>query len=212
MRMLLVLLCLLCASPAGAGAWLRDKGSWFSASSSTWAPDGSFLNSYYAEYGLWEWMTIGVDSGFASDGSISALFFSRLQLWSSDKGHRIALEVGGGHSAGRPVSKTTLSYGRGISSPFGGGWFAIDAAAAIDLWSGIASYKVDSTVGVSPSDKWKAIVQFQSELHPGISHTLKVAPSVVRRVGKHAQLELGLSETVLGGRGRTVKLGLWLEF
>lgn len=210
--LLLVLSCLLASPPAFAGAWLRDKGSWFSSTSSIWARDGSFYNNYFAEYGLWDRMTIGVDAGFASDGQVSALFFSRVPLWHSDKGHRIALEVGGGHSAGRPVSKTSLSYGRGFSLPQGNGWLAIDAAATIDLWTGFASYQVDSTVGLAPSDNWKAIVKMHSVRSPGVHPTLKIAPSVVRRLGKHTQLEIGLSETVLGGRRSQLKLGIWLEF
>jgi hypothetical protein len=110
MRIVLVfLLFILSTSPAQAGAWQRAKGGWFSASSCTWGADGSFLSSYYAEYGLWDWMTIGVDTGMTSTGAISALFFTRVPLWESDKGHRLALEVGGGNGAGRPVSRTTLS-------------------------------------------------------------------------------------------------------
>jgi hypothetical protein len=203
---------LLATPPAWAGAWQREKGSWFSAPSSTWAADGSFFNAHYVEYGLWDWMTIGVDTGFASDGSISTVFFTRVPLWSSDSGHRIALEVGGGNQAGRPVSQTGLSYGRGLTTKYGGGWMAIDAKATIDLWSGIASYKVDSTVGLSPSDKWKAILQIQTDVLPGVSHTMKVAPSVVRKLGKRTHLEFGGSEVVLGGRGSSLKVGVWLDF
>ncbi|MGH1355230.1 MAG: hypothetical protein ACRBBS_09140 [Thalassovita sp.] len=191
---------------------MRDKGGWFSATSNTWSQDGSYYNAYYAEYGLWDWMTVGVDSGITSAGAISALFFTRVPIWQSDKGHRIAFEVGGGKSAGRPISRTGLSYGRGLTTRFGGGWMAVDALALVDLWSGIASYKVDSTIGLSPSDKWKTILQFQTEVHPGIRHSMKIAPSVVRRLGKNTHFEFGLSEVVLGGRGSAVKLGIWLEF
>lgn len=208
-----VLVCvLLMTAPAWAGAWLRTKGGWFSSTSSTWDNSGRIHNGFYAEYGLRDWLTIGVDAGVSSFGAVKALFFTRTSLLKSDEDHKLALEVAAGTSAGRPVLRPGLSYGRGLATPYGSGWLAIDAVAAIDLWSGTTSYKVDSTVGLSPSDSWKTILQFQTEVHPGLSHTLKIAPSVVRRVGKRTLFEVGVSETVLGGRGTAIKVGFWLEF
>ena len=95
---------------------------------------------------------------------------------------------------------------------WGGGWLTVDAAAITVTATRATTYKVDATVGVSPSDRWKAILQVQTSTVPGLSFDAKLAPSVVRRFGDHVWGELGLTHTLTGPQQYGLKFGVWLEF
>ncbi|MDF1803227.1 hypothetical protein [Thalassovita sp.] len=214
MRFLAVLLCFL-ATPALSGAWMRAKGGWFSDVSSNWSTSDvgtSFSTTFFGEYGLTDRLTVGLDGYVTQTGAITALYFTRTPLWSNPNGHRLALEIAGGTSAGWAVLRPGLSYGRGISSGWGPGWFAVDASATVNLGTGAVTYKVDSTVGITPSDRWKAILKFHTALPSDGGGSVRIAPSVVMRVGRMFQFEAGLNTTLWGPRQTGLKLGIWTEF
>ena len=211
----IALLCFL-ASPVLAGAWQREKGRWFMSTSSSFTIGEygyrGYYGAYYGEYGLTDTLTLGIDAGVSETGVATVLFFTRQPVWQGKKGGRLALEIASGTSGGMPVVRPGLSWGQGLQTEWGPGWFAIDAALTQNMTTGIFTYKVDTTIGISPSDRWKAIIQFQAEFSPGLSQSLKIAPSVVMRVGKTTQLELGVSQSLLDGGQTGVKLGLWMDF
>ncbi|MBA84541.1 MAG: hypothetical protein CML60_04070 [Rhodobacteraceae bacterium] len=213
MRFVCVILCLL-ALPAQAGPWPRGKGHWFSSTSSTWS-DGAFgsgfMTSQYMEYGISDRLTMVVDVRY-DQVHFSGVAYTRIPLWTSEKGHRFALEMGGGIDRGWAISRAGLSYGKGIETRWGGGWLTVDAAAITVTATRATTYKVDATVGVSPSDRWKAILQVQTSTVPGLSFDAKLAPSVVRRFGDHVWGELGLTHTLTGPQQYGLKFGVWLEF
>ncbi len=210
MRVLLVLLCLI-ATESAAGAWPRARGEWFLAPSMSVSKEGA-QGSFYAEYGLTHWMTLGVDAALSTEQETMALVFARLPLWTGRKGHRFAMELGAGVDAGLPVVRSGLSYGQGLTTRWGPGWLALDANAAMNLGTGEYRYKLDATLGLTPSERWKAILQLQSSLDPDGSFTLMAAPSVTVRLSRSTQLEIGLKHPLKGARVPGVKLGLWLEF
>lgn len=213
MRFLCVILFLL-ALPAMAGPWPRGKGHWFSATSSTWtggASGNGFVGAHYMEYGISDKLTMVLDGSY-DQAYFNGVVYTRVPLWTSEKGHRFALEMGGGISQGWVISRAGLSYGKGIQTRWGGGWVTVDAAAITVTALRATTYKVDATVGVSPSDRWKAILQVQTSTEPGVSFEAKLAPSVVRRFGDHVWGELGLSHTLIGPQQYGLKLGVWLEF
>lgn len=217
MRVLLCLVCLLLAGltgPVQAGPWPRGKGHWFSATSSTWIwtdLGAGYSSGLYAEYGLTETLTLGLD-GSLTDGVISGVFFTRFPIWSSDAGHRLALELGGGMAAGGPVMRPGISYGRGLETRWGGGWMTVDAWALVDVASGAVGYKMDSTMGLSPNERWKLTLQLQTARPAGGQFTAQVAPSVVRRLGDHFWIEAGASHALTGPAQSGVKLGIWMDF
>ena len=211
----IVVLCCL-AAPALAGAWQRDRGRWFTATSTTWTMGDygyfGYYTSYYGEFGLSDRLTLGIDAGVDENGIVTALVFTRLPLWQGKNGGRVAMEMASGTTGQLPLIRPGVSWGRGMETPWGPGWFAIDTSAAMNTVLGTTTYKLDSTIGISPSDRWKAIFQVQSLVQPGISQSLKIAPSAVVRVGKHMQFEFGASHALMGARQTGLKLGVWVDF
>jgi hypothetical protein len=212
MRIFLVVFLCAFANTALAGAWQRTPGEWFAASAVNWGLAGSRSTSFYAEYGVFPRLTMGIDGWVSDRGALSVLAFARIPLWRSEGGHRIAVEFAGGTQAGQSHLQSSLSYGRGLEYDWMSGWVAIDAKTAINLETGAPSFKLDSTLGVRANDRWTFMMQSLSAYDPEQHPVLKLAPSVLRRIGRGTHVELGVVETVLGGQGTALKLGLWLEF
>lgn len=204
------------ATPVFGGAWLRERGHGFTATSTTWTMGGNgyfgYYSSYYGEFGLSDRLTLGIDAGVGENGIVTALIFTRLPLWQGKNGGRLALEMASGTTGQLPVMRPGVSWGRGLETPWGPGWLSVDTSAALNTVLGITTYKMDGTIGVSPSDRWKAILQVQTQVQPGISQSLKIAPSAVMRVGKHMQFEIGTSHALMGTQMTGVKLGVWVDF
>lgn len=205
-----VFLCVL-ATPAFSGAWQRAQGHWFSSTSVEWGLNGAAYTSFYGEYGAFSWLTLGLDAGRSSLGQGAALVFARAPLWASDNAH-LSLEFAAGEDADRSVVRPKLSFGRGFALGSGSGWIALDGMAVLDVGAGSVSYKLDGTLGISPNDRWKMILQTQTELTQNGNHVFKVAPSLVRRLGDHLLLEIGARETLVGGQETAIKVGFWLEY
>ncbi|WP_319824384.1 hypothetical protein [Thalassovita sp.] len=210
MRLLALVLCLV-SSDASAGAWMRARGGWFIAPSVTAGSDG-IGPSLYAEYGLTGWLTLGLDANQSVEGEEKALTFARLPLWTGRGGHRLAMEVGGGVQAGVPVVRSGLSYGQGLRTGWGAGWLAVDASMTVNLGTGAHSAQLDAALGLSPSDRWKAILQLQAAMDATGGISVQATPSAVYRFARSTQVELGMIQPITGGGDTRLKLGLWLEF
>lgn len=210
MRLLAVVLCLV-SSDATAGAWMRARGDWFVAPSVTAGSDGT-SPSLYAEYGLTRWLTLGLDANRSDEGAEQAQVFARLPLWTGQGGHRLTMEFGGGVQAGLPVVQSGLSYGQGLRTGWGPGWLAVDASMTVNLGTGAQTAKLDATLGLSPSDNWKAIVQLQGHVGADGTRNLRLAPSVVYRLRPGLHIEAGVSKGLLGDSGKRIKLGFWMDF
>jgi hypothetical protein len=224
------LLLALTAVQASAGAWPREKGRAFVALSHTAStPTRTLLapttdlrgySGIFAEYGLTERWTIGVDAGIGSgndDSASTALVFVRRPVWSGDGGGRIAADFGIGtqddEAFGRQVRlRPGLAWGRGFESRYGNGWFGIEAAAELRLPGNDLVLKADGTAGIKPNENWMLIFQVQSGRYPDEPALVRLAPSAVRRINGTASLQLGVNAAVVGDDAIGVKLGLWLEF
>jgi hypothetical protein len=234
MRLLPALLCLmlcamLCAQDAAAGAWPREKGATFvslghtatTGFQSLLLPDRELrgYTSLYAEHGLTEAWTLGLDAGIASGdetATAAALVFLRHPLGGAGI-HRFAAEAGIGYqhddvdgTQGR--LRPGLSWGRGFDSRWGGGWLGLETSADLRLPTGDVALKADATAGIRRGDDWMLIFQVQSGLYPGSDLLVRLAPSVVRQVRKGTHLQLGLIGGVAGDDSIGGKLGLWMEF
>ncbi len=102
MRRLLFITFLLATfgAPVWAGAWLREKGSAFTATSVTAfkEADGEFKykTSFYAEWGLLPKLTLGLDAEEHQDLYGHALIFGRFPVADFGQAGRLAGEIGVG--------------------------------------------------------------------------------------------------------------------
>jgi hypothetical protein len=230
MRLLLALLCLLLAPrDAAAGAWPREKGATFLSVSHTVSTGLATLlvptedlrgyTSFYAEHGLTATWTVGLDAGSGSGTDTSpraALVFARRPLGHGEV-NRFAAEFGLGYQhdatdGSQARLRPGLSWGRGFESRWGGGWLGLETSADLRLPSGDVAYKADATAGLRPREDWMVIFQVQTGLYPDSDPLVRLAPSVVRRLGGHAHAQLGLLAGVAGDDAIGAKLALWFEF
>lgn len=101
MRLVLISVLLAAAgTSAWAGAWLREKGSSFTAISVTTFEEGEggykYKSSLYAEWGLRENLTIGLDAEEHQDLYGHALVFARIPIADFSQAGRFAAEFGVG--------------------------------------------------------------------------------------------------------------------
>lgn len=235
-RILTSLMLAILAGPAGAGAWPREKGTAFvsvshaaSTGTRTLLTPMMTISNYtglYAEYGLTERLTLGLDAGFGGEPESieadayevrAAAVFLRHPLWSDDSGHRTALQLGFGTLRDSSDGDQTriipaLAWGYGFESRFGGGWMGIDASAEFRRPSGDTVWKADATFGLKPTEAWMGILQIQSGLYPDAAPLVRIAPSVVRRLGPRLSVQLGGFAGIEGDDSLGGKLALWLTF
>ena len=224
------------AGPAAAGAWPREKGSTFvslshavSTGTQTLLTPFMTISTYtglYAEYGLTDKLTLGLDAGFGGDPEDAetdaytvqtGAIFLRHPLWSDDTGHRTAIQFGLGRITDSDHGDQTriipaLAWGYGFESRFGGGWAGIDASADFRQPSGDTVWKADATLGLKPTDRWMGILQLQTGLAPDTDPLVRFAPSVVRSFGKRVSLQLGAFAGIEGDDSLGGKVALWLTF
>lgn len=227
---LLGLILLFFAGAAVAGAWPRGRGEAFlsfsqSVSSGTpalLAPDLSFRSqtSVYAEYGLTERLTLGFDGayGWGPEADLwTGLAFARWPLAETAAGDRFAVDVGLGRRVDSEDGSDTrarlgLAWGRGFEITWGQGWMGVESSAERLIPANDNLYKADFTIGLKPDDDWMLIFQVQGGLYPKADPLVRIAPSLVRRLGRHVHAQLGVDTTVTGERSYGVKLSTWLSF
>lgn len=230
MRTLLgALLLAFSALQASAGAWPRETGSTFVSLSQTVStgretlltPSRSLdrLTSVFAEYGLTPELTFGLDASRSRGGetTVSTLLgFARRPLWRNDAGQIVSVELGLGvlreETEMLARLRPGLSWGRGFESGWGAGWMGIDSSVELRLPSNQVVLKADGTVGIKPTERWMLIMQVQTGKYPGTAAIVRLAPSVVRRLGPASHVQLGLTAGVSGDDAVGLKLGTWFTF
>jgi hypothetical protein len=223
MRILAAVLLLICLlpPPVWAGAWPREKGTGFSAISSTLRRAGPdqplrYDTSTYLEYGLTHRFTLGLDinDDLATSGHV--LVFGRVPLSPPDARIKLAFLVGiGGHrqfDLWQPMYKVGLSMGRDVHTRWGQGWIAVDAAAELRQGTGQSIFKLDGTFGVTLSPKWKAMVQLESYYAANAPFGITLTPSVVFALPENNALVLGLEFKHNTQRSIGLKAGFWKSF
>ncbi len=216
-----ILLLTMISSMAHAGAWLREPGDIFIAPSYTVERirGRSGETSYaglFAEWGMTETVTLGLDFGQPSGGGEPAgVLFARLPLIETTQGIRSAFEIGIGLRDGPGNTEAFLrpgiSLGYGFSSPIGNGWLALDVSTEIDDKASFDRFKADLTLGLSPSKQYKLMLQWHHENIAGIEQNT-VVPSLAWRTSESQFLVLGLQAGRGGRKTEGVKLSLWQEF
>jgi len=220
-RYLLILLLLAnLPKPVQAGAWMRDKGTAFTALSFTLNMSRDMARTTYLEYGLRDDLTVGLDAGMFTDMSGMAsghgTLFLRRPMRPDAQNNKWAYEVGiGADWMGETVAphlKTGLSWGRGIKIGQKYGWASIDASVRWSLGSDAHVGKIDATVGLNVTDTLAGILQiYLSHIDGDTATTL--APSVVikPRKGKY-RFQIGFEAPMEDATRTAIKVGLWRDF
>ncbi|AXI48086.1 hypothetical protein C1J03_20040 [Sulfitobacter sp. SK012] len=203
-----------------AGAWLREKGSTFTSISftSTWFLETA--NATYLEFGVRDDLTLGIDANIyrspiqGQAGTVT--LFLRRPLGDRDGKHRWAYELGvGADWIGDviiPHVRTGISWGRGFSLGEKNGWMAVDASVNWDLGQGLHLTKIDSTLGLSLSDRFSGMLQVYLGSVGGESYGT-LAPSFIFAPRKTKfKLQLGAEARVGAFENTGLKIGLWREF
>ncbi len=225
MRRLIAILIagLVLATPAAAGAWLRDKGEGFLSLSGTAragaAGVGTFETGLYVDFGLFRRLTLGLDVDQTPDGSGHALVFARLPLGPTTGRRRMALELGlGAHHAGGQwagMGKATLSWGLGFAGP-GGGWLALDSAvemrAATTTTPGRAIYKLDASLGLPSQRRIRPMLKIETAQVEGAGLYWSVIPSLIIPDRDGRRWVVGLEARSGSPRTLGLKLSLWKRF
>ena len=210
---------LLSAAPAGAGAWLRAAGESFVSVTGTLRhgdPDAARELSVYADHGLSPRFTLGADVNERPGIAGHAVLFARLPLSRPGARAKLAVEtaLGGHHWQGAwdPMYRLTLSYGRGFATRRGAGWLAIDAAYERRLGNARPIYKLDATLGLSAPGRIRPILQVETAHIPGKPLIWAVAPGVLIDGRGTSTWLIGLERKSAGRDTVGLKVGLWQRF
>ncbi|WP_323766438.1 hypothetical protein [Marinovum sp.] len=209
------------ATMASAGAWPRDKGAGFLASSTQISGFGqgcriealSIFNNLYLEYGLTRSLTLGLDIGQSVGDDPNYRLFLRAPVIHR-QGKYLSLEASLGQVGDLSYTALGLSFGRGFTLGAASGWFGLDTRRVQAEGPGaeyLRQSKVDVTAGLTFPGGVKAMAQV---FHTRVGETLytSLAPSVVVPLGKRSHLQGGLLFDLQSPALPGVKLGLWQEF
>ena len=208
------------ASLAQAGAWPREKGELFIAvGGNMWLSDGAQLPVHtdptlYAEFGLTERLTLGLDLHTADKGQIlSGFVFALVPIGDLEARNRYAVSFAYGTriDARAPTDQLLrggLHWGRG----YDGGWFAIDATATYGINDPTWRPKADLTWGRHWSDSWTTTLQLQTG--QGFTGDLyaKISPTVIYNYSDDVKFAVGAVQGLTGDRGSGLKIETWISF
>lgn len=216
MRTLLLIGLVLLANPALSGAWMRGTGTGFLSFGPVYEDTGRVDGSFFIEYGLRPKLTIGakIDADMTQQqiGNGTGFLFLRRPIDIGERSFKLAYEVGIGTTFGHsydPLILTGLSYGRGIQIGEIYGWLALDGSVEWSLGDTSDTAKLDTTFGLTLSDKFKVMMQvFYSQTNEASATTL--APSMIwqpRPDRPSYQLGIEAERDALA-----VKFGIWTTF
>lgn len=219
-RFILSFLIALCfTQPVLAGAWLRQEGQAFTAFSVTayQSDEGAleYKSSLYAEWGLLDWMTVGLDANNNQVLDGHAVLFGRFPLAVHEKAGRVSIDLGVGfhHRSAdwRPMYKTTLSYGNSLPTKLGNVWLAIDAGLEIRTGENRVR-KLDLTSGISSSRRLDPLLQIETyRIHDQPSYWSVTPSLMIRSPSIKTRWIMGVQKNSLAQRVG-LKLALWRDF
>lgn len=219
MHRLMILLCLcslvaaLPARTAHAGPWPREAGKTFLSLS--WERDLMRDIGYatvYAEYGLTDRLTLGLDIGADPDGLSKAIAFARFPFGQSPGGMRLALEMGTGVTDKRPVMRPAMSFGRGIDMVGRSGWLTLDIRATVFQDTFDAAWESDLTLGLNATARGKAIMQLQTGQPVTGDAYVKLGSSWVMQGPPGRHIEFGVVTGLKNSDALAAKIALWHAF
>ncbi len=213
-------LLVLFAPQVQAGAWSREKGTLFIAA------DGNFLLSegaelpvyydptVYAEYGLSDRVTLGLDLYTANKGRIASAFgFIGVPVGSIETRSRATISLGYGYRLNPDTStegliRLGLSMGRGLDK----GWLAADTSATFGTLDATWRPKADFTWGTVWSNRWTATLQLQTGQGFFNDNYAKISPTIIFSIKDSFKINLGAVKALSGDGGGAIKFETWLTF
>lgn len=203
-------------STVDAGAWPRAKGQTFLATTGQVdAPDeaGIARQSFtlYAEHGVTERLTLGLDLGGDALRMTKAIAFARWPIGRDARDLKIAVEIGLGEVSEQGAVRPGLSLGRGLTLWGRQGWAAFDGRAVV-FNGGEVTLESDVTLGLNLGARDKVLAQIQTGRPAGGRTYVRFAPSYIHETKPNSYLEFGVILPLSGGGERGVKLGLWRSF
>lgn len=205
---------------ANAGAWLREEGTTFFATTIGTTKSRDFSTTAYAEYGLSERVTIGIDISYGLQLAVadegSGIVFLRFPLGPTDRTHRFAWHVGIGSRYQNlefyPAAEVGASWGRGVKFGDRWGWVNVDTSMNTSQHPIDTRFKIDGTLGVTLNDRYKVMGQVFNTFQGGDTYS-KVAPSLLISVGKSKfNIQFNAEIPAAGGGETLFKIGIWSEF
>jgi hypothetical protein len=217
----ILLVALLAAPAARAGAWMRDEGTGFLAVFATFGRTAAGLShdtGFYAEYGARPRLTLGVDVNTRSDLAGHALGFLRVPLTGSGRRTQIALDLGigahldSGGSDWNPMARATLALGRSFASGLGDGWFGVDVAYERRFGQPEGAIKLDSVIGLSSGPRFRPLLQLETcqVLGGRIDWTATASVMIDGRKGR--TWVIGVQRGSAEGGRLGIKAALWRSF
>jgi len=205
--------------PALAGAWMRDPGSGFSSVSATFqrSTGGRSTDlSYYGEFGVSPFLTLGIDLNDNDNLAGHALVFARIPLEFLPAEHHLATELalGGAHyqHVWKPMHKLTLSYGRSFDSAWGPGWVAVDSAYERRENNTEPILKLDATIGLTDNKRLRPMLQIETAKISGHSLFYSITPSLQIPMPNGSKVLIGAQHRMSTQRSLGLKVGLWHRF
>lgn len=215
-----ILVVLMGAADAAAGAWLREPGKGFAATSVSTNKNRDTSFTGYFEFGLSENHTVGLDIsyGFELTGQEegSGIAFIRFPIGPTDQANRFAWHAGiGSRYRNRefyPAGELGLSWGRGVKIGDRWGWANVDTSINQSQSPIDRRIKLDGTLGLPLNDHVKTMAQVFNTFQGGETYT-KLAPSLLLVAGKrNTTLQLSAEIPAVGGGETFFKIGIWSEF
>lgn len=220
----LILLAVLLAGPAHAGAWARGQGQVFLSTALSFPTDilnrtanepfdpGTVAYSLYGEYGLSDRVTLGFDAylGAGSQADEVIFLFSHA-LRPPDARHQMSWSLGLGQrrdNGAAPLTRFGLHWGKGHSH----GWFSADGY--VTSVNDTVDVKADLTAGWNVTPRIGLIAQVQTGKTADGPAYARLAPSLVWSLGSDGKtrLELGAEYGVVNVGDKRLTLGVWRSF
>ncbi|MFK7838231.1 MAG: hypothetical protein AB8B60_18635 [Sulfitobacter sp.] len=205
---------------AEAGAWLREKGSGFTALTFGMNKDEENSPSLYFEYGLTEKTTVGFDIHAAMNGAslrdASGMIFLRRTLWHLNGPHKLSYELGLGGTYRDdlllPTVKTGVSWGRGFQLWERNGWINVNAAYIYEPMQGSSLSKLEGTVGLDLGKITTGMIEIAMSRMDGDTFS-SIEPSVLikPKKGKY-KFRVGVAVPFDNADKSSLKLGIWHSF
>ncbi|MEM6566299.1 MAG: hypothetical protein AAF665_17725 [Pseudomonadota bacterium] len=227
-----ILVCLV-SPQVHAGAWLREEGKGFAATTIQTTADNATSSTIYIEYGITPRITAGIDATYDSDfinfyssdffaedtetfPDGSGIFFLRFPIGSTDRTNKWAYHVGLGARYLDGVLyrafEVGLSWGRGIQIGTRYGWVNVDFSYNDAPSPAEERVKLDGTVGLGVGDRSKVMLQIFNTFEGGDTLT-KIAPSYLYTMKNGVTtFQIGSEIPTENNGDPTLKLGLWYEF
>ncbi len=205
---------------AHGGAWAREKGQLFFAyATNLWISDGADTGLYYdptiyAEFGLTDRVTVGVDYfSTARDTIHTGLIFAQFPLGDTTGSDRFAASFALGVQTDFALEldylqRGGLSWGRGLDS----GWLALDVSATYSRNDQLYRPKADFTWGHNLSDNWTTMFQLQSGKTMDDDRFIKLSPAIIYGFNENLRISISATKPLKGNAESSIRLGIWQTF